>query len=85
MYPVIKIALRWQEADKAHKAEEWRLYLQALAYSASRRLRAMAMDDLDEVDVLEVPERLGKRGGFRGSNWELGAGQRLKGLASKSR
>lgn len=36
-----------------------------LLLTAPQRLRAVALDDLDEVDVLEAPERLGKGGGLR--------------------
>ncbi|KAL9607756.1 MAG: hypothetical protein Q9167_007352, partial [Letrouitia subvulpina] len=50
-----------------------------LLLTAPRRLRTVGLDDSDEVDVLEVPERLGKGGGFRGLSWDLGAGQSLEG------
>ncbi|MCJ1401380.1 hypothetical protein MMC11_004592 [Xylographa trunciseda] len=48
-----------------------------LLLTAPKRLRTAAIDELDEDEMLEVPERLPMGGGFTDMQWSLGAGQQI--------
>lgn len=52
-----------------------------LLLTAPVSLRSDAVDGLDEHEVLHVPERLEKRGGFTDMKWDLGAGGDISDLA----
>ncbi|MCJ1385116.1 hypothetical protein MMC17_008235 [Xylographa soralifera] len=48
-----------------------------LLLTAPKRLRTGAVENLGEDEILDVPERLPKGGGFTDMQWSLGIGQQL--------
>lgn len=49
--------------------------------TAPHSLRVAALDDLEEEEVLRIPEGVGKMGGFNALHWDIGAGQEIEDLS----
>ena len=56
-----------------------------LLLTAPLGLRVAVVDELDEEEILRIPEGLGKGGGFTDMNWDIGAGKDIADLSKIQR